>query len=146
MKVTVTKKAIELFYANSELWLNQNNGSESKFLFALRKIRKKVKSIYEDYVEKIQELRLDHASADDKGNISMQGQHIDFKPEKLKELQKKIKLVNSEVVEIEPHYAILTEDEKKKLPVAFREIFLNFVLEDKDEEPSEEQKQEEKSN
>lgn len=143
----VTNKQLESFQLNSEAWLNKENGKVNKFLFALGKIKKKTKSLYESYMEKIQELRIEFASVDEKGNVMMKENHIDYKPEKVKELQKKIKEEGAKEIEIEPHYAKPPKD----LPWAFKEVFLKFVIEDKEEEePAQEadgdQKEEKKSN
>ncbi len=140
----VTNKQIEVFQLNAEAWLNKEQGKESKFLFALRKVRKKNKKLYEDFQEKVQELRIEYASVDGNGNILMTGDRIEYKPEKLKELQSKIKEEKKKEFEIEPHYAIAPKD----LPVAFKDVFINFVIEDKEEvEPEDiEQKEEAKSN
>lgn len=125
----VTNKQLELFQLNSEIWLNKEIGKESKFLYALRKVRKKTKSLYEDFQEKIQELRIEFASVDDKGNVLMKENSIDYKPDKLKDLKKRMKEEGAKEFEIEPHYTIPPKD----LPIGFRDIFLNFVIEDKEE-------------
>ncbi len=72
----------------------------------------------------------------------MTGDRIEYKPDKLKELQKKIKEERGKEFEIEPHYAIPPKD----LPLGFKDVFLNFVIEDKEEVEPEDQKEETKSN
>jgi hypothetical protein len=66
-------------------------GQETKIQKKLFKVYEKVKSTYEDYLEKVEELRLDNALTDDKGGLVLneQGKYR-FNKEGLKKLNKDI--------------------------------------------------------
>jgi hypothetical protein len=72
--------------------IHQVSGNqETKIQKKLFKVYEKVKSTYEDYLEKIEELRLDNALTDDKGGLILneQGKYR-FNKEGLKKLNKDI--------------------------------------------------------
>lgn len=136
-----SKKRVELFYLNAESWLNQNKESDSKFLYALRKMRKRLKNIYEDEIsDKRDLLRLDYVSKDDKGNsIRDDKQNYSFTPEKEKEFKKKLADFNKEPLDIEPYFC-KSEDIPKHLPFSYEEIFTGFVIKEEDDQVAEESK------
>ncbi|NOS92092.1 MAG: hypothetical protein HOP30_09235 [Cyclobacteriaceae bacterium] len=131
--MNVTKRQLELFHNNAHLLLSQKKGQESKLLFKLRKVIKKTTNLFNDYMDEIQEIRIDHASVDEKGNVIQVEGNYKFTPEKVKELTKKIRAKEKELIEIEPHFV---DNMPEDLPLDFREVFENFVLREQ-EEPSE---------
>jgi len=68
-----------------------SGGQETKIQKKLFKVYEKVKATYEDYLEKIEELRLDNALTDEKGGLVLneQGKYR-FSKEGLKKLNKDI--------------------------------------------------------
>jgi TPP-dependent indolepyruvate ferredoxin oxidoreductase alpha subunit len=72
-----------------------NVGSqETKLQKKLVKIHEKLKGYYEGYSEALQDLRLDHASVDDKGNVIMNEKgEYSFTKEAMKKLNADIKVL-----------------------------------------------------
>lgn len=122
----VTKKQAELFYLNALQWLN-NHPEENKLTYALKKVSKKIKSQVEDFQEEVAELRLDYASLDKDGNLKSNPdtKGYEFKPDKLKEFNKKLKELGAKEIEVETYIATKIPDD---LPYEFREIFTPFVI------------------
>lgn len=75
---------------------NVSGNQETKIQKKLYKVYEKVKKTYEDYLEQVEELRLDNALTDEKGGLVLneQGKYR-FSKEGLKKLNKDISELNS---------------------------------------------------
>ena len=113
------KTYLELFELNqfAGSWLKKNEG-ESKMSYAIKKIGKRLKTIFEYYNEKINEIGINNCSVDDKQNIikDEKGELV-FTKENLIKKNKESKALLSTEVEIEPYICTeipeLTEEEKE---------------------------------
>lgn len=128
----VTKKQINVFCVNAETYLNSHLGIENKFVYALRKMLKRIRGVHELYLDEIQELRLDYASLDEKTKnlIIQDGQHV-FTPEKQKEFLKKWKEKSEELIEIQPFF-VDRDVWPKDLSYSLEVVFTDFVIEYKE--------------
>ena len=128
-----TKKRAQLFSQWAEAWLNQNK-EQSKFNFALSKIRKKIKSQVEDYQDESSEHRITLASVDDKKNVLIDAQgNFSFTPENHKTLLSKVKEIGKQTIEFEPHF-VNQNDIPESLPYSYREAFEGFVIKEQESE------------
>lgn len=127
----VTKRQIADFFNASEKYLNLNSGEINRLIYALTKVRKKLKSVYETYLDDIMEIKIDLASVNEKGNVIVSNNQYDFTPAKLKEMNKKIKDKSLEQIEIEPHF-VSKNDVPLDMEFAFRELFIDFVIENEE--------------
>ncbi len=139
--IEVTKKQLEHFYLNGVNWIsNIHKGVDNKFSYAVKKMIKRVKDDYEDYQDKITELRYDYVSLDKDGNLQYapNGQYS-FKPEKIKEFNKIVKRIGEDKVSVEPFIAKFIPDD---FPYNLREVFTPFVIPyDEDIEPDDEKQE-----
>lgn len=102
---------------------------EDKQLYALKKLTKKIQPLIEKHYEDVGDLRIDHASTDEKGNLILDGKdQFVFTKEKLKELNIAIRKLEGKEVEIEPHYTEWPES----LPDSLKEHFVGFTVKEED--------------
>ncbi len=113
------KTYLELFELNqfAGQWLKKNEG-ESKMSYAIKKIGKRLKTIFEDYNEAINELGINNCSVDEKQNIIKDAKgELVFTKENLIKKNKESKAFLNTQVEIEPYICTeipeLTEEEKE---------------------------------
>lgn len=134
----VTKQRVQAFDANAEVWLNQQKNKESKFLYALRKVKKKVKRIVEDYTDELNELRVSFASVDEKTKniLTKENGSFEFTSDQHKILAKKLREAGRVEVEIEHHF-VKEEDLPDDLPYSYQEIFTDFVIKDEEDQSAE---------
>jgi len=130
----VTKRQLELFYLNSAQWLEQNP-IDSKFSYAIKKMKRRVFNLYEDYMEEVEGKRLDYAQKDEKGIVIKNDKgEFQFSAEDNKKLIKELKELSREKVQIAPFF--VDKQEIPELHYSLKEVFTNFVI--KEEEESEE--------
>lgn len=114
----------------SELYtlFSQNNMQEPKLNFVFQQNIKRLKPIVEATNDLIEEERLAHVSVDEKGNTIVEGGSYKYTPQKLSELTKKLKAINSQEVEFTP-YKFSKENQKLEQFGLFGNDFLAFYSE-----------------
>lgn len=112
--------------ANAERFVNEN--SKSKFTYALEKFVQKNKQLRSKYQESIEDLRIEHASVDDKGNlvINERGDYS-FTKEQYKELTKKVREFNQKEIECEAYW-VDESNIPKDLHSSYVKVFEGFVI------------------
>ena len=123
-----TYKEVFNFIANANNYLKVHT-DETKLKYAIERVGEKINKVTDAYYQKVKDLQLEHAFADEKGRVPFtideQGSRTyEYTKEGIKALDKAIEeLFNSEV-DVEVYYATeLTEDAKP-----FEEVFKGFVI------------------
>ena len=122
MKLTI-KQINEFSIVGSAYMKDHNN----KLSYAIRKVNKNITSVVESINENIEDLRIEHCSVDEKGNVLKDEKgNYKFSKDGLRALAKAVKELNNKIFEIEPFFATeipddLTEEQK--------EIFTGLVIE-----------------
>lgn len=145
--VTVSYEKVLQFRANAQMYVRSHPKVNNKFTHALTKVISRTNEIEKKYQEKLNDLRIDLAATDDKGNLISKeingqfGQTVtkyEFTPKNLKELNKRSRDLGKETVEVEPY--ICTSALPDDVNLALQEEFFPFVIDKiNDEEPPEEQ-------
>lgn len=103
---------------------------EEKQFYALKKLLKKVQPIIDKHYEDVNDLRIDHASTDEKGNLILDSKdQFTFTKEKLKELNAAIRKLEGKEVDVEPHYT----EWPASLPESLKEYFIGFTVKEDQE-------------
>jgi len=124
-----TKKTSDwlVFVEMATRTVKEETVSNTKLGTILRKQAKVVNTALEDYRDKIEDLRIDHCSVDEKQNIikDSEGQYI-FTKEKLKAFGTASKKLLNTDLEVE---IFLKEEQitSVEIPVAYSEYFLEFI-------------------
>jgi competence CoiA-like predicted nuclease len=126
-----TNQEIIDFINAAALYLKKSD-KDSKFNYALKKVQKSALKLFEQLQEKIERKRIDHCATDADGIILREAdRNYRFTKDALKQLNKEVKALYEEKVEIESYFATevpkLTEDES--------EAFMDFVIKRLEEEP-----------
>lgn len=121
--------------AVSYLKRHEKDQDESKLRYALKKLVKAGQKVFEDYQEQVEDLRIEHCSEDERGNIQRDAQqNYTFTKDKLRQLTKAIRVLAEKSVEFKPY---LVEVAPVDLTDAERDAFAGFVLAERaDEEPA----------
>ena len=127
----VTKKQVVVFNKVAGVLLNQAKGKFSPFLYALNKVKKGTESIVEDFNDDIEEARLKLAGKDSDGYVIVENEKYKMTPENTIKLNKKVKELQNEEVEVKPH---ITKDVPKDLSLTIVDALVPFVIEDVKEE------------
>ena len=135
-KIKVTNEQMLTFRANAQGYVRIHSKEKmNKFAYALTKMISRTNADETRYNEEVNDLRVDHASLDEKGNLiskeinGQQGQtytKYEFTPAKLKELNKKVKELGKKEIEIEPY--ICTGDIPEDVNLPLQEVFVPFVM------------------
>lgn len=129
-KTKQSHKAIFNFIANANVYLKMHT-EETKLKYAIERTGEKVNEVTKDYVQKLKDIKLEHALSEPNGKVPFttneQGEReYEYTKEGLKKLDKAIEdLFNSEV-EIEVYYAT---ELPETLEEGFKNVFNGFVIE-----------------
>lgn len=98
-----------------------------KLSYAIKKVTGRLKDIVADYNELVDDVKIDCASVDEKGNMIVNGDSYVFTPAKRKEFNKAVRVIGQkEVTEtFEPYYATEVPED---LDEDFIELFKGFVI------------------
>src|SRR5256886_1676243 len=123
--MTKTYKEVIQFVNAAANYITQHP-EENKLKYALTKVQKSATKLIEDYNERLEDLRIDHCSVDDKGIIlrDANGGYV-FTRDGLKALVHGQRDLIGQSVEIQEH--IVTEL-PEKFDENYREAFTGFVL------------------
>lgn len=109
----VTYQEINTFLSVSFSWLNaknekgeKKNDDRSKLGWAIHRVRPRAEKLLAEYHDKVEDLRIDHCLADEKG-VPIVDERGAYKFEKaeLKKCNHAIQKLSQTEVEIEPHFA-----------------------------------------
>ena len=120
MKTTLND--VMVFRANAERYIQ---GKErSKFTYAIEKMLSRTSKIAREVSDIIEDLRVDHASVDDKGNLLVVNGEYVFTPAKKKEMEKKYRESLAKEVEVEPYDA---SDKPTDMRADWEDVLMPFV-------------------
>lgn len=131
-KIKVTKEQVLNFRANAEVYIGNNQGVFSRFIYALNKALKNTKDVFEKYNEAIAEIKYENAEKDEKTKhikIDSVTNNFLFTKESRVEMDKATRKLLDEVVEVEQYLAKEIPDD---LTVLILEVFCPFVLTEED--------------
>lgn len=122
--MTKTYQEVIRFVNAATNYASQNH-DENKLKYALTKTQKSVAKVVEEYNEKLEDLRIDHCSVDEKGIIlrDANGNYL-FGRDGLKALVQGQRALNNQNVEVQEHIAEIPEN----FDETYREVFTGFVL------------------
>ena len=123
----VTNEQISIFNALASAYLKEHEG-KNKLAYAVKRQLKLIKDKVEQIQDELQEVAINCASVDDKGNLIVNDNNYTYKPEKRIELGKKQREILKREVEIENYF---TQEVPEKLDYQFKEAFTGFVIEEK---------------
>jgi hypothetical protein len=129
-KTKQSYKAIFNFIANANVYLKINQ-EETKLKYAIERTGEKVNEVTKEYVQKLKDLKLEHALSEANGKVPFttneQGEReYEYTKEGLKALDKAIENLFNEEVEIEVYYAT---ELPETLDEGFKQVFKGFVIE-----------------
>lgn len=133
MQVTIDRVLTFRINANKYVQEHTKEKEKSKFTHALEKMISRTNEIEKKYNTSIQDMRVEHASEDDKKNLIMDkdGQFA-FTKENHKKLTIAIRAKLEDKVTIEPYWASFVPDD---LGMALTEVFEDFVIKKEEEKP-----------
>jgi hypothetical protein len=140
----VTYEQVAQFRYVAQLWLRRSGYQRTKLDYVVEKMVKKTKTIAEQYADRQEDLRDEHAEVDTKTKVIVvnpDGSRA-FSPDKIKSLRKALRDLSHEHLEIDPHYV---DDESMPKTIEFeyldsngdtrvmseydvRDAFTNFVI------------------
>lgn len=127
MAITITNDVLINTRNGAQLYINRHP-DRSRLHYALEKFIKKTQSKFEDYQDKENEIRVDCALVDkDTKKFVMEEKNLSVDPTKAKELQRKIRDLGREEVEIEPHFATELPPD---LEAMWYQVFNGIIIEE----------------
>lgn len=106
MKTKKTNREIVDFINLAAVWLNKKDVKETKFIYALKKVNKRMMRLFEIYQEGIEDINVKHCAVDGDGVIKRddRGQYK-FTRDGMQNRNDEIRKLSKESVEIEPYYS-----------------------------------------
>lgn len=112
--------------ANAEKIVNENH--KSKFTYALEKFLQKNKHIRTKYNESVEDLRIEHASVDDKGNLLIdKNGSYSYTKDAYRVLTKNVRELNLKTITCEP-YLVDEANIPKDLHPSYLKVLEGFVV------------------
>lgn len=122
MKQTFTIEQVMIFRANAQRYIA--NKPRTKYTYALEKMMSKTSFIERELQEFNQDTSVEYASVDDKGNILIIDEKMQFTKENQKALTAKIRKYMKGEVEVETYTA---QEFPEELGADWEEVFAPFV-------------------
>lgn len=125
MKVEKTLEEVLNFGTIANNYISRTQGKDEKFIYAIKKVAKKIKKHYEDYNDAIFNIDMDTCSVDEKGNIlkDEQGNFV-FTRENLIKKRNSIKELIAQKVEFDNYIATSIPEDLTEVEI---ETFKDFV-------------------
>lgn len=122
--MTKTYREVIQFVNAATTYVSQNH-DENKLKYALTKTQKSAAKVVETYNEKLEDLRIDHCSVDEKGTIlrDANGNYL-FGRDGLRALVQGQRVLNNQGVEVQEHITEIPENFDEN----YREAFTGFVF------------------
>ena len=120
-----TYREILTFVEGANMWLNSHDGKDTKFHYAIRKVKRKMEREIQRYYEAVEDINIEFCAVDDK-DIILRDERNQFRYTRanMQKRNDKIRLLSDKAIEVEPHISTdtpeLTEDEQ--------DLFAGFVL------------------
>lgn len=130
--IKITNNALSLFRSAAQNYINMNP-DRTRLHYALEKMLKKTLSLFEDYADKENEIRIDCALIDEKTKVFIMSddkKQLLIDPSKSKDLQKRTRALGREIVEFETYYAT---EVPKELEAMWYQQFTGIVIKDEDD-------------
>jgi len=129
MELTKTYKEVASFIGGANVILADEEFLKKKPSYYVKKQLKKMTALTENYNDKIADLRIEHASVDERGNLSTEvNGAFKFTKENMRKLNADIKKLNEEKVTFDYVFDVSTLDEKT--PEHYKEFFNDFIAKD----------------
>lgn len=122
----VKKEQIVLFDMVASNIISKSDGKMSKFLYALSKMQKRLKSEVESYNDSLEEIKINLAGKDKDGYLITENNSYKFTPENRIKLNKETKELSKEEIEVEPY--IVSDEDCPKLDFYTKEALTPFVF------------------
>ena len=124
-KVTVTMEQVVLFDRVSTVILSQANNKKSKLVYAIQKVKTKIKKTIEEYQDKVLEKSLDLCAKDDDGfALETEKGGFKFKPKEQLELNRFTKEELLKEVEVDNYIC----QEEVNISMLDREALTPFIF------------------
>lgn len=138
--ITITNDVLINARNGAQLYINRNP-DRSRLHYALEKFIKKTQSKFEDYQDKENDIRVDCAliDKDTKKFVMEDKNQLAVDPTKAKDLQKRIRDLGRETVDVEPHYAT---EIPPHLEAMWYQVFNGIIIKEEDDEMAKEPKPE----
>lgn len=131
MAITITNDTLVNTRNGAQLYINRHP-DRSRLHYALEKFIKKTQTKFEDYQDRENDIRVDCALIDkDTKKFVMEDKNLAVDPTKAKDLQKRIRELGRETIEIEPHYATEVPD---GLEAMWYQAFNGIIIKEEDDE------------
>lgn len=127
--VKVTNLQIENFRSNARNYLGRKSTARTKLHYALTKMLMKTETAFQRFQEEQQDIRTELAMTDDKKALIIDDKNnYSYTKEDAKKMNDKLRELGKREIEIENY----TVEAPKDLEPIYWEVFVPFVLEDKE--------------